>query len=527
MKKLLRLYHTLKYLKRKQFTYRIYYILRSKFRRLIKHKYLTQKAPLSQKLILIEHEPFTIYDIYKNNKFTFIGISHKFPNNEIDWNYNQYGKLWNYNLTYFDFLQQEDMSRECGLQFIKDFINYPESIRGKRMPFPISLRNVNFIKFISKKNITDEKIDSFIFNQYLLLIDNLEYHILGNHLLENGFSLLFGAYYFKDEQLYAKALEILTEELSEQILSDGAHFELSPMYHQIMLFRVLDCINLVKNNTWKNQFLLELLETKAQLMLGWLKNITYKNGDIPLFNDSVKGIAPTSKELFNYAKILNLNPTKIILSTSGYRKQETKYYESVIDVGNIGPDYIPGHAHSDTFNFELYVNKKPILVDTGISTYETNKTRTLERSTSSHNTVEIDGRNQTEVWGSFRVAQRAKIIKLIENKNTIEATHDGYKKGGYWHHRKWIYSDKKIKIIDTIQGKTPKKAISYLHFHPDIGIEIKNNSILTPFVIIHCTNIIKLSIKEYNYCNNFNYKKTALVIEIKFKKNMSLEINII
>ena len=67
-------------------------------------------------------------------------------------------------------------------------------------------------------------------------MDNIEYHILGNHLLENGFSLFFGAYYFQDEKFYVKAKKILTDELDEQILEDGAHFELSSMYHQIMLF---------------------------------------------------------------------------------------------------------------------------------------------------------------------------------------------------------------------------------------------------------------------------------------------------
>ena len=52
---------------------------------------------------------------------------------------------------------------------------------------------------------------------------------------------------------YKKAVEILREELEEQILNDGGHFELSPMYHQIMLFRVLDCINLIENNLkWIN-----------------------------------------------------------------------------------------------------------------------------------------------------------------------------------------------------------------------------------------------------------------------------------
>ena len=76
----------------------------------------------------------------------------------------------------------------------------------------------------------------------------MEYHILGNHLLENGYALLFGAYYFGDKKLYEKAYQIVSEELEEQILEDGAHFELSPMYHQILLNRLLDCIYLVNSN---------------------------------------------------------------------------------------------------------------------------------------------------------------------------------------------------------------------------------------------------------------------------------------
>ena len=72
-------------------------------------------------------------------------------------------------------------------------------------------------------------------------------------------------------------------------------------------------------------------------------------------------------------------------------------YELFLDVGNIGPDYQPGHAHSDTFNFELIFKNKPIIVDTGISTYEKNNTRQLQRSTFSHNTVMIGNSEQSEV----------------------------------------------------------------------------------------------------------------------------------
>ena len=523
MNKLLRLYHTLKYLKVKQFTYRIYYFIRNKIRKLTKHRYPTLVAPLSKPLNFIEHQPFHIYNIYNNNKFTFIGITHEFQE-KIDWNYNKYGKLWNYNLTYFDFLQQEDISREDGLKLIQDFINYPEPIRGKKMPFPISLRNINFIKFISKNNIQNEEINSFIFNQYSRLMDNQEYHILGNHLLENGFSLLFGAYYFEDKRLYTKAFEILTKELDEQILDDGAHFELSPMYHQIMLFRVLDCINLVKNSQWKSQELLRFLTQKAELMLGWIQTITYENGDIPLFNDSAKGIAPTSKELSNYAMMLTLEAKQIILSDSGYRKKKNENYECVVDVGNMGPDYILGHAHSDTFNFELRTYTIPLIVDTGLSTYEANHRREIERATFSHNTVEVNGKNQSNVWGGFRVAQRAKVKNLVEKKDFIEATHNGYRNIDTVHKRQFIFEKDKVIIQDTINGNKAKESIAYLHFHPNIIIEEKNNIIDTQYAKVEFIGAIDVQIKEYEYAEEFNKKMQSKYIKIYFNQKLKTKI---
>jgi len=524
--KVMRLYHTVKYLKAKQFRYRAYYFLRSQMRKRFKHEYPNMIAPVSSLLTFHCVKPFKVLNVYENNTFTFIGLSHTFNDGKIDWNYNEFGKLWNYNLTYFDFLNQENMSRECGIELIQNFIRYPKPIRGKRMPFPISLRNVNFIKFVTREKVRKEEIDTFIFNQYLCLLDNLEYHILGNHLLENGFSLLFGAYYFKEDRFYDKAREILLEELEEQILDDGAHFELSPMYHQLMLFRVLDCLNLVQNSPWKHQELLSFLRQKAEKMLGWLELMTYENGDIPLLNDSANGIAPSSEELFAYAKCLNVSAQKTALSQSGYRKRSFDTYECLVDVGNVAPDYIPGHAHSDTFNFELYVKNQAVIVDTGISTYENNAQRTLERSTISHNTVVLDGKNQTEVWGGFRVAQRAKIVDLKESEEQLEATHDGYKKLGYLHTRQWDFSDTKICITDTINGKTPQSAIAYLHFHPDIKIRIINNVVLSSLIEINFKNIENLSISSYNYSNIFNHKITSSVLIIKFNISLSMEINI-
>lgn len=519
---MVRLFNTVRYLKPVQVYYRIFYALRKKIGFSSSQKTSGVRTCEGLKLLTLVYN----YTSYANGKFVFLNKEHFFGKEikEIDWNFNDYGKLWTYNLTYFDFLHQENISKETGLQLIHDFINKIDTIQDGLEPFPISLRGINWIKFLSKYQLDDRKINESLYEQYQMLFNNLEYHLLGNHLLENAFALLYGAYYFKEEAFYRKARKLLVDELKEQVLNDGAHFELSPMYHQIMLLRILECINLLQHNQWKKDELLPYLIVKAELMLGWLDNMTFNNGDIPLFNDSTNKIAPTTDELKKYASELGIVKKENALSDSGYRKFVTDSYELIVDVGNIGPDYIPGHAHSDTFNFELYIKGVPVIVDTGLSTYETNVRRTLERSTQSHNTVMVNETNQSEVWGGFRVAKRAKIIDIKDGKNFVEATHDGYKNIGILHTRKFLTSEDKI-VIEDIVSTEDIKAIAYIHLHPDIK-PVVDGAVVHIDDIIITMNSDAIEIKEYMYAPEFNKLIPAKVIEIKFSKNLKMELTL-
>lgn len=508
MQKLVRLFNTVKYLKVTQVYYRLFYFARNRVRKFTGFKYSFSKESASTSLKLLDSIESS--SAYKDGKFNFLNLSKKLES-KIDWNYSKYGKLWTYNLTYFEYLKEkEDVS------LMYDFIKNISSVKDGLEPFPISLRGISWIKFLTKFKIQDKSVDDSLCAQYYILLDNLEYHLLGNHLLENGFSLLFGAYYFQDKVLYKKAKEILESELEEQILVDGAHFELSPMYHQIMLFRVLDCINLVQNNSWKNQELLKYLEEKALLMLGWLKAVSYENGDIPLFNDTANKIAPNSIELFKYAGNLKFNIEFSILNQSGYRKIKKLKYECVVDIGKVGASYIPGHAHADTFNFELYIENKPFIVDTGLSTYNTGELRDKERSTKAHNTVEVNEQNSSEVWGGFRVADRASVIDVVENIDHIQATHDGYKKKfGVLHTREWKFEEDKMVIIDRLNREC--EAVARLHFHPNVNEDEIKKRIKTNQ---------QVQIRNYKYASEFNKTLDALVVEISFKKELKVEINI-
>jgi hypothetical protein len=488
------------------------------------------KKTLSKKIDSLNWEnPFLYTDSYKNKyTFKFLNLSHTF-NSQIDWNYDAYGKLWTYNLNYFDFLNQATITTKEGINLIKDYIKNDMVLKDGKEPYPISLRGINWVKFLGAKSVSDEEVDQTLYNHYQILLNNLEYHLLGNHLLENGFSLFFGAYYFKDEALYKKASEILKEELREQTLNDGAHFELSPMYHQILLHRLLDCIRLAELNPWIKDGLVSFLKETALKMLSWLDEVTFSGGNIPMVNDSAYGIAPTSKLLFDYAEKIGLTWAKNELSDSGYRKFNESNYELFVDIGNVGPTYQPGHAHSDTFNFELYVDEKPIIVDTGTSTYEKNALRQQERETAAHNTVKIGAREQSQVWGGFRVAKRAKVTLLKDEQSQVKAEHDGYRTYGVTHTRSFTSEASQIIIEDVLSKEIKQKQVAFFHFHPSVkNIEVIENTVKLSEenITIVFDKPISIEVLQFKYATGFNQTDQSQKITVSFQQNLMTKIEV-
>ena len=524
--KLKLLINTVRYLKPLQVYYRFYYFVKN---RIIGKKIIQRSVPIFGPIKWESKLNHPVSYLNRSKSFTFLNITHQFSG-QINWNYGDYGKLWTYNLNYFDFLNQDGISKEIGIDLINDYIKNDKILKDGKEPYPISLRGINWVKFLSENEINNTIINRALYYHYRILFKNLEYHLLGNHLLENAFSLLFGAYYFQDEKLYAKSKKLLISELDEQILNDGAHYELSPMYHQILFSRLLDCINLINlNPLWRKDNLIYFLKGKALLMNSWLKNITYENGEIPMLNDATYNIAPSSKYLFSYAEHLGILNKIIPLNDSGYRKIKSHTYELLIDIGNIGPSYQPGHAHSDTFNFELVNNGKPVIVDTGTSTYEKNLRRQEERETQSHNTVKIGDKDQSHVWGGFRVAKRAKIIDLIEKPNLIEASHDGYLSYGYKHKRSFLWGSKDLIITDKINRFTSNNAKAFFHFHSSIKRPLVNENIVRiqpSGLSIEFEKASNITVEEYELSGGFNKTNLAYKIVVIFDKELRTKISL-
>jgi uncharacterized heparinase superfamily protein len=83
----------------------------------------------------------------------------------------------------------------------------------------------------------------------------------------------------------------------------------------------------------------------------------------------------------------------------------------VVDAGPPSATYNTAHAHCDLLSYELWLRGRPLFVDSGVHGYDGDKFREYARSTRAHNTVVFDGREQSEVWATFRMGARARVLK--------------------------------------------------------------------------------------------------------------------
>ncbi len=356
--------------------------------------------------------------------------------------------------------------------------------------YPISLRIVNWIKWAFADNRLSENAIQSLAVQARYLSKRLEFHLLGNHLFANAKALLFAGLFFdgdEAEQWLRKGMDILAHEVGEQILPDGGHFERSPMYHGLILEDLLDLVNIFR--VYGKEVPGDWLDACVR-MRAWLKVMSHPDGGIVLFNDAALGIGPAWRELEAYAARIDLDRREYGIRPvsrfpdTGYIRCEEKDAVLFLDVGPIGPDYIPGHGHADTLNFELSLFGRRVLGDSGTSTYEKDGERQRQRGTAAHNTVTVDGLDSSEVWGGFRVARRARPLDLKIEENgdgekgvRVSCIHDGYLRlpGKVIHNREWLLGDNRLLVTDRIKGKFTN-AVARYHFHPDVVVRAVDDS---------------------------------------------------
>ncbi len=462
-----------------------------------------------------------------------------------DWNRRDPPLLWQYNLHYFEYLWELDY--EQAREAARDWIRVHKLGRGQTgwEPYPVSLRLENwcavfFARFRARTESDSEWRDELwqsIWLQAQWLLEHPETHLLGNHLLENGIALaLMGACFGGEaaRRWRDAGLRILRREIGEQVLADGAHFERSPMYQ----LRVAYALALLANGG--DAELRELVDEPLEAMARALEKLRHPDGEIALFNDSALGVYRAPAEVIAFAEQAsgrNRGADKtaggaFALAEAGYYgtrvpAERGKHY-LLCDAGPIGPDYIPGHAHGDIFSFELSLDGRRVIVDAGVFDYEASSMRAYCRSTAAHNTVEIDGRDQCELWQAFRVGRRGRphdvSWKLDENGFRLSGWHDGYRwlKERPVHRREFSWHDAGVLMVrDTIEADGPVSGVCRLHLHPDCEVlKIESRMVTVGYpagrMTIAFAGVGELDEQDAFYCPGFGRRLDNRALVLSF-----------
>jgi uncharacterized heparinase superfamily protein len=407
------------------------------------------------------------------NRFRFLN-----QEREIEtWNEESIPRLWLYNLHYFEYVDGALVRRWIAENPLGQGIGWD--------PYPTSLRIANWCKWILSGACPEPDVYDSIATQAAWLERRIERHLLANHLLANAKALLFAGSVLEctDASRWCRiGQQIYQQQLPKQILSDGAHVERSPMYHSIILEDLLDICNL---NRALDRHITEFPSYASQ-MLGWLNHMTHPDGEISLFNDAAFGIAPRLSALEAYSRRLDVRPTARPLGKSGYVRLENDSVVIIFDAAPLGPDYQPGHGHADTLSFELSSHGQRIFVNSGTSTYEANPLRNYERGTAAHNTVRIDGLDQSEVWAVFRIARRARPYDVhTDHRSFAEAAHDGYHRlrPKVTHRRRIDLNGDVVTITDRIEGSGHHSVELFFHLAPGADPELHMDPKLSCSVI--------------------------------------------
>ncbi|MFH1920996.1 MAG: alginate lyase family protein [Planctomycetota bacterium] len=331
---------------------------------------------------------------------------------------------------------------------------------------------------------------SSIFSQALYLERHLEWDVRGNHLLENARAMvLIGA--FLDgpdaERWLLKGARILRKELAKQLLPHGEHFERSPMYHAQMLEAVLDVRDAVAEIM---PHVARSCEKTALKMADFLRGIAHPDGEIPLLGDACLGETVPLRQLTARAArsgsgehangcernhTFDQSPRSRFVGDYWIHRQGDDFL--LFDAGPVGPDHLPAHAHADLLTFEASIQGHRLFVDSGVFNYQDDSMRRYCRSSRSHNVLQIDGRDQCDVWSRFRMGYRGWPSGSAAGESSgfhwARAQHNAYRRLGVRNVGRWIACrlGGPWLCVDWAEGTGRHDLSIWLHLHPDVAAE--------------------------------------------------------
>jgi len=341
---------------------------------------------------------------------------------------------------------------------------------------------------------------------------------------------------------------ILEREVLAQNAPDGVNREQAVSYQRFVLDFLILCMLAGKAN---GQCFPADYESRIESMLDYLASIMDAGGNMPQFGDADDGHVARLSQDGGFCPYRSLLATGAILFGRGdfklkagplddktrwlvgakadeqYRQLDAEktrlplrqtfpeggYYvlgcdfdtpneiRLVADAGPLGYRSIAAHGHADALSFTLSVGGREIFIDPGTYAYHTQIAwRQYFRGSSAHNTVRIDGLDQSVQGGNFIWLKKAKagcsLWLSSAEKDSFEGWHDGYMRlGDPVKHRRLIELDKaarRLLIEDTLEMAEDHDVELFFHCHEDCSVSAMDDG----FVLTRAETALRLILPQ-------------------------------
>jgi hypothetical protein len=153
----------------------------------------------------------------------------------------------------------------------------------------------------------------------------------------------------------------------------------------------------------------------------------------------------------------------------------------VADAGPLGYTSIAAHGHADALSFTLSVGGVEFLIDPGTYAYHTHAAwRAYFRGTSAHNTVRVDGEDQSESGGNFMWLRKARagctVWSSTPERDLFEGWQDGYERLAdpvkHWRRIVLHKDERRVVIEDTLQMAGTHLIELYFHCSERASVDL-------------------------------------------------------
>lgn len=468
-----------------------------------------------------------------NGRFCFLNEERRFDES-IDWRPADASPLWRFHLHYQDYLldlAREGLRAEGGPFVARAWDLAMEWLAGNPLdanvhgdawhPYCISRRLCSWLVLWNAEAPPAPRVATLsqgIFAQARFLHAHLERDLRGNHLFENARALVMVGSFLQGaepERWRRCGCRLIDHELQYQILPHGEHYERSPMYHCQVLAGLLDVIDCVAPldaplaSRWKKV---------ATGMASFLRRLLHPDGQIPLLGDSAFDETPSPGVLLEAADPADGSPREGASAQGGYWTFRDKDSFLLLDAAPVGADDLPAHAHADLLTIEASSLGKRLFVDSGVFNYQADDMRRYCRSTAAHNTLQVDQADQCEMWSRFRMGYRGWPFGFKTGATSgfewVYARHNAYRRLGVAWVSRWLACRPggPWLCVDQAVGAGEHTLSHRLHLHPDVRVELQDNSIVTLLLDDHAFKLQflvagKLDVQETWYCPEFGVKR--------------------